>query len=470
MKVFIYSLNCPISGQARYVGKTKDTLVNRLAAHMSCSDKNIEKRLWIKSLMAKGMKPTINLIEIADESSWQNRESHWIMDFIKNGIVLLNKVEDLKQKEKVLLMYVKELDRLKYRENTKKVYIPCFMKFLYAFEGFEYCNIKHDEIVQYLQFLVSENNISPEHQNTTINAIKFYYEKVLMKERQTYYILRPRKQQKIRPILSPDQVVQFLESISNFKQRTLFQTMYSGALRTGEVTLLLTEDLNREERTYFIRDAKGAKDRYITLPEQTINMIDRYIDKYKPTKYLFAGQKKGSHYSSKSVQIKFEEKIKLLKFDPELTPHCLRHSRISHTLNNGAKLEMVSKNAGHSNVNITSKIYHHYDHEEMRNQFDDADKKILEKMNGKTSKIRTSSEDQKILPSISKIKEKIHVLTSSEKIYNIQMNGKTYLLKEKNSKIIDAPEGAKWSIGVTSEKALTWFTKKGATIKEQVST
>lgn len=48
MKVFIYSLNCPFSNQEKYVGKTKDTLVNRLSAHMSCSDNNLEKRLWIK--------------------------------------------------------------------------------------------------------------------------------------------------------------------------------------------------------------------------------------------------------------------------------------------------------------------------------------------------------------------------------------------------------------------------------------
>lgn len=452
MKVFIYSLNCPFTNQVKYVGKTKNTLVNRLSAHLCYSDTNIEKRLWIKSLVEKNTKPTINLLEITDEANWQKRECHWIANFISKGIVLLNKVQDLTQKEKALLMYRKELIRLEYRQNTQKVYISCFEKFLHDFDGFKYPQIKHDEIVQYLEYLVIHKKISRQYQNTIINAIKFYFEKVLRAERQTYYISRPRKQHKIRPILSYQQVEMLMNSIANLKQKTIMQVMYSGALRTGEVVSLLTGDLNRENGTYFIRDAKGAKDRHITLPQQTINLIDEYIKIYNPTQYLFAGQKPGNHYSSKSVQIKFEEKIKQLGFDLELTPHRLRHSRISHVLNNGVKLEMASKHAGHSNVNITSKTYHHYNHDEMREQFDNADKKILDKMS-----------QYKRLP-IPVLHQHLPILSILEKTYKILFNGKTYILKEENNKIIDAPEGAKWSIGVLSEKALGWFQRKGATI------
>lgn len=293
MKVFIYSLNCPFTNQIKYVGKTKNTLISRLSAHLSYSDNNFEKRLWIKSLLEKNTKPTINLLEITDESNWKKRERYWIEHFISSGIILLNKIEDLTQLEKALVLYTKELRRLEYRENTKKVYIPCFKKFLHAFDGFEYPNIKHDEIIQYLEYLVRKKNISAEYQNTIINAIKFYFEVVLRGERQTYYIARPKKKYKIRPILSFIQVEELINSFTtNLKQKTVFQVMYSGALRTGEVVSLLTHDLNREERTYFVRDAKGAKDRFITLPQQTINMIDVYIEKYKPTRYLFSGQDK----------------------------------------------------------------------------------------------------------------------------------------------------------------------------------
>lgn len=452
--VFIYSLNCPFTNQVKYVGKTQNTLVNRLSAHVAMKGLNFEKELWIKSLKEKSTKPIINLLEITDSESWQNRERHWINHFLSKGSILFNKPDDLTQKEKVLLSYKKELIRMQYRENTQKNYCIEFEKYLYAFEGFDYPNIKYEEIIQYLEYLVIEKKISASYQNTIINAIKFYYEKVLNQPRTVYHLARPRKTYKIRPILSIAQVDLFLKSITNIKQRTAFQIMYSGALRSGEVVSLLIKNIDFENGVIKIVDSKGGKDRIITLPMQTINLISEYIEKFKPKPvyWLFDGQKEGTHYTQKSIQEKFGEIINRLGFDQELRPHDLRHSRISHTLNNGVKLEMASKQAGHESPLTTSKIYHHYDIENMREQYDDADKKIMEKLANANSSAQLPS--PKLIASIK----------SSDKIYQINLNGKVYDLTEKNNKIASAPEGAKWSIGVVSEKAIGWFQKKGAQI------
>ena len=145
--------------------------------------------------------------------------------------------------------------------------------------------------------------------------------------------------------------------------------------------MLLVSNLNFEERTLKILDAKGGNDRIISLPEQTMNLLKAYIEKFKPKYWLFEGQEEGEHYSAGSVQTKFEEVITRLGYDLELTPHCLRHSRLSHVLNNGVKIEMASKYAGHKSISTTADIYHHYMHEEMQEQFDGADQKILEKSN-----------------------------------------------------------------------------------------
>lgn len=452
--VFIYSLNCPFTNQVKYVGKTQNTLVNRLSAHVTMKGSNFEKELWIKSLKGKNAKPTINLLEITDTESWQKRERHWINHFLSKGIILFNKNDDLTQKEKVLLSYKKELIRMQYRENTQKNYCIEFEKYLYAFEGFDYPNIKYEEIIQYLEYLVIEKKISASYQNTIINAIKFYYEKVLNNPRTVYYLARPRKTYRIRPILSIAQIDLFLKSITNIKQRTAFQIMYSGALRSSEVVSLLIKNIDFENGVIKIIDSKGGKDRIITLPMQTINLISQYIEKFtpKPAYWLFEGQKNGTHYTQKSVQEKFSEVINHLGFDPELRPHDLRHSRITHTLNNGVKLEMASKQAGHESPLTTSKIYHHYDIENMREQYDNADKKIMEKLNNTNSSAQLPS--PKLIASIK----------SSDKTYQILFNEKTYLLKERNNKITDAPNGAKWSIGIVSEKAIGWFKRKGAEI------
>lgn len=379
-KVLIYSLNCPFTNVARYVGKTKNTLPDRLSQHLSNPSGNIEKAMWINSLKQKAVKPTINLLEVVNLENWEEKEIWWIQHFLDKGAELLNQKLDENHKTIILKKYREVLNRVGYSYNTKKNYTALFLKFLKDFDGFVYKDITKEQITAYLTSLVEINHISEPHQNSIINAIKFYYEKVLGFPREVYYIKRPFKRKKIRPILRMEQIFQLIESYNNLKQKTAIQIMYSGALRISEVCNLLTCDFKPIEKLYIIRDPKGGDDRPIPLPEHTVTMLLMYIDEYKPKKYLFAGQKEGYPYSPKSIQERFSEQVAKLGFDPELTPHCIRHSRISHVLNAGAKIEMVSKQAGHSSISTTADTYHHYMIDEMQSQFEAADKKILEQM------------------------------------------------------------------------------------------
>lgn len=375
----IYSLNCPFSDVVKYIGKTQNLLSVRLSAHLSYSGSNIQKIQWIKSLRDKNTKPVIKLLEIVGESNWEEKEIWWIEHFINNGVELLNAPLDANHKSIILKQYKRELIRVGYRENTIVNYCSSFLKFLYAFDGFVYNDINKNSIIDYLSSLVENDKISESYQNSLINAVKFYYEKVLHRPRQEYYIARPKKRKKIRPILTIEQTGLFMDTIKNLKQKTLFQTMYSGAMRTSEVASILISNINFEERTLKIVDAKGGKDRIISLPQQTIIQIQFYISKYNPSIFLFEGQKKGDCYSSRSIQVKFNEIINILNFDKELTPHCLRHSRTTHVLNNGVKIEMASKFIGHSSISTTADTYYHYMNDEMKNQFDLADESILKK-------------------------------------------------------------------------------------------
>lgn len=73
----IYSLNDPITDEVRYVGKTVSLLSKRLSSHYQ--DKKISyKTHWINSLKEINLKPIIKLIEICNETNWQEREKYWI--------------------------------------------------------------------------------------------------------------------------------------------------------------------------------------------------------------------------------------------------------------------------------------------------------------------------------------------------------------------------------------------------------
>lgn len=89
MKYYIYTLNCPISGEIKYVGKTNN-LSKTYWRH--CNDKQkTYKTNWINSLKLKDLKP---IIEQLDESDSQiiayKLEQYWIAQLKAWGFKLTN--------------------------------------------------------------------------------------------------------------------------------------------------------------------------------------------------------------------------------------------------------------------------------------------------------------------------------------------------------------------------------------------
>jgi group I intron endonuclease len=76
--IYIYTLTDPITNEIRYVGKTNN-LVRRLNAHIKRSKTNkYHSARWINSLIDKGFKPVISIIEECTEKNWEEREIYWI--------------------------------------------------------------------------------------------------------------------------------------------------------------------------------------------------------------------------------------------------------------------------------------------------------------------------------------------------------------------------------------------------------
>lgn len=90
-KTFIYTLS-DIRGDIRYVGKTNNEIKKRLYAHIiECkSNRTTHKINWIKSLLDKGERPIIEVVEEVNNDIWQEREIYWIEQFRQWGFNLTN--------------------------------------------------------------------------------------------------------------------------------------------------------------------------------------------------------------------------------------------------------------------------------------------------------------------------------------------------------------------------------------------
>ena len=92
-KTYIYSLNCPLDGTVKYIGKTNSPK-DRFRKHKSLADKNkgdnILKNKWIKQLLDQSLLPILNIIEDVDISEWKVKEKFYIKLYKENGVELFN--------------------------------------------------------------------------------------------------------------------------------------------------------------------------------------------------------------------------------------------------------------------------------------------------------------------------------------------------------------------------------------------
>lgn len=89
-QTYIYSLDCPITGEPKYIGKANN-LLNRYNGHMSELNRyNTPKTAWIQSLLKIDETPVINILDSVPLSEWKFWEQYYIDLFKSWGIKLKN--------------------------------------------------------------------------------------------------------------------------------------------------------------------------------------------------------------------------------------------------------------------------------------------------------------------------------------------------------------------------------------------
>ena len=92
--------------------------------------------------------------------------------------------------------YSMKLREMRYSPKTIKLYVSLFEEFINYYPMLDIKTIDEPAIIKFLRYLVTERKISITYQNQSINAIKYYYEKVLGGQRKFYFIDRPAKEKR----------------------------------------------------------------------------------------------------------------------------------------------------------------------------------------------------------------------------------------------------------------------------------
>ena len=211
-------------------------------------------------------------------------------------------------------------------------------------------------IEQFNYDFIYAKNRSISYQNQCINGIKKYLE-FLGIAVDTLDIERPRKERRLPEVLTKEEVLSILKQTANLKHKTLLTLLYSAGLRIGEALALKVNALDFNRHLIYVQQAKGRKDRYTLLAVNSLPLLKKYLEVYRPQSYLFSG-KDGGMYSAVSARRVLYKALSKTSITKKVTLHTLRHSFATHLLESGTDIRYIQELLGHSSPKTTM-IYTH---------------------------------------------------------------------------------------------------------------
>jgi len=250
----------------------------------------------------------------------------------------------------------KELRIRGYSYRTIRNYIFSNKRFL-EFIKKPIDEITTNDVKMYLLFL-KEKCLSNNSLNHVLAALKFYYGKVL--KRKIFFNIENLKPERRLPmVLTKEEVKKILNAIKNPKHRLLVEFMYGCGLRVSEVVRLKVNDIDFNERILRVKQGKNRKDRLVKIPQRVIESLNSYLPRGRiGIDYVFPGQKKKHHLSTKSVDKIVKKAVRLVGVNKEVSCHTFRHSFATHLLENGVDIRIIQMLLGHKRLD-TTQIYTH---------------------------------------------------------------------------------------------------------------
>lgn len=244
-----------------------------------------------------------------------------------------------------------------FSPNTIRTYTTEFAQLLYLLRAYPVEELSAEKLQSYFLYCHRELGLSENQIHSRMNAVKFYFEKVLHRTRIFFDIPRPKKPQLLPKALNTKEVSKIIEVTENPKHKLIIQLCYGMGLRVSEIVNLRIQDIDSGSMRVFISRAKGKKDRYVNLPESILCDLRTYYREHRPKEYLFEG-KNEEQYAIRTVQQVFKTAMNRAGIIKSVGIHSLRHSYATHLLQCGTDITLIQKLMGHQDMKTTLAYTH----------------------------------------------------------------------------------------------------------------
>lgn len=247
--------------------------------------------------------------------------------------------------------HVNALHRQGKAESTIDVYARAVRRIT---EFFDRCpdRLTQDHLKDYFTALVKSHSWSTVKVDR--NGLQFFYKHVLNQQWVWVDIVKPPQKRVLPDILTVKEVERVINGTRELRYQTFLLTAYSLGLRLGEALNLQVGDIDGERMKVHVRLGKGKKDRFVILPEVTLQALRAYWVTHRNPQFLFPTGKTAElrHAATlpmdrSGLQKSFKVIVKSCGIHKHVTPHSLRHCYGAHLVETGLNLRAIQQEMGH---------------------------------------------------------------------------------------------------------------------------
>ena len=238
---------------------------------------------------------------------------------------------------------------------TQRTYVETVARFARYF-GRSPERLGPEHIRAYQVYLATERGLATSSLLVAVAALRFLY-RVTLQRRWSFddVIPAPKKPQSLPVVLSPQEVVQFLDAVKPAKHRTILTACYAAGLRISEAIALTVSAIDSERMVLRITKGKGQKDRYVMLSPKLLAILRSWWKVQRPRHWLFPGERPEAPITRSAVQLACQRASRRARLGKAVTPHLLRHTFAVHLLEAGTDLRTIQLLLGHRSLQTTAR-------------------------------------------------------------------------------------------------------------------
>lgn len=227
--------------------------------------------------------------------------------------------------------------------------------------------ISEEELRRYFLHLTLEKKVARSTATIVLCAVKFLFQNTAQRPWPSLKLLRPLKEKKVPVILSRQEVQQILSSVRVPIYRVCLTTIYACGLRLNEGRCLRVCDVDSARMVLHVH-GKGSKDRYVPLPQKTLEQLRQLWRSHHSKEWLFPAlprtgcqgvpPEEGEPIRASALQGAFDRALSQSLVRKAAHIHTLRHSYATHLLEAGVNLRVIQSILGHSTP-ATTALYTH---------------------------------------------------------------------------------------------------------------